>query len=186
MKKGAANVANIITLFIGLALMGFGLYKFVPAQSEISNTRFYTFKAPYTKYERGVLIDKWTGIICMIVAVVIFIILLIAVIYTNKHTQNINGMNYQNGIVNCPNCGLSVSTNLITCPRCGVSLATNSMPYSYGYAATMSAGNMQTPQQFNEQPVSQQKNAMIYCTSCGNPLNGGEAYCSKCGNKVNS
>ncbi|MDO5521827.1 MAG: hypothetical protein Q4G58_15140 [bacterium] len=214
MKKGVASVVRLLALLLGLLLFFFGIYKCVGACMEIANSKIYTFKAPYSSYELSILNDKWIGLGCIVVGLIILIAMLTIIIYRNKHIQNSDGLYSQTNMVKCNSCGLSVSIGLAICPRCGMALSNYTMPGSMNNSAVSPPqsvsqpmpqfvqqfrpnSNSQSEQETPAQPVSQlisqpipqnaaeTKAVTLYCTKCGNPIVSGDAYCAKCGNKEN-
>ncbi len=115
-----------IRWLIGITEILAGFAFFIVAQAEMASNSRYTWRRPYTDYEQQVIITKWVGLALLIAGIIDVGIRLYKLMYTNKHTEEINELTKLGGVVRCTKCRLAVAANTKTCPRCGTLLENNS------------------------------------------------------------
>jgi ribosomal protein L32 len=126
------------------------------AKTAMSDHSYYTWRSPYTSYEKMVIMTKWIGLLLLVFAVMNFV----ACIYANKHIKDVDDLSPKGGMIKCSGCGLQISAKTEVCPRCG-----------------MTAGK-------NMQSSNGDSSGANYCAKCGNKINQGVLFCPKCGNKI--
>lgn len=148
-----------ILFFISLVMLIAGFIMWVTAQMEISSNARYTWQKPYSTYEAQIILIKWIGILFFICGLLDVGAALFKIIYTNKHTHEVSGIDRQGGVTQCLKCGLAITGNVRRCPRCGT--------ISNRAEASAATGN-----------------SARFCQYCGHALLPGGAFCAGCGRKI--
>ena len=154
MKGKISWIISFIFLIVGFIF-------YFPAKLEIMTNSHYTWNKPYTKYESEVIMTKWIGIMLLVWGIIIIVLKILQLRYTNKHVKDINQEINRGGVILCSNCGLSISADTRRCPGCG---------------------NFIEPVTYNNN--FDRKNAVNYCGKCGIAVNKGDVFCFNCGNKI--
>lgn len=91
---------KIIGMILGALLSVWGLCLFIPACQVIGKTGQYTWKPPYSAYERAALDARFYGILLFVAGMVIMLIFSVIIFLTirnkeiNANSQNIKQNDY--------------------------------------------------------------------------------------------
>lgn len=112
MKKAIGYIIGAIMTFIGFI-------NIIIANIQISTTRGYTFKPPYTEYEAGVIITKYIGIGMLVTGILILLLMIVSKIYYSRNVQDISDIgNGKANFISCPVCNCKTTSDSEYCPKC--------------------------------------------------------------------